>query len=255
MSTDGPPLRVSLEDGVLGLTLDRPEKRNALSAALIEGLHTALERADLDPEVRVLVLRGAGPDFCAGADLDELLASVDLEPAQNEAAALRLGTLFSRMRSLPKPVLAVVRGRALAGGAGLVTACDLAVAGAGARIGYPEIQRGFVPAMVTTLLRRAVGEKLALDLVLTGRVLTAAEAREAGLVARVVPDADLDREVSALAGALARTSPSALALTKQLFYRLDGRSLDEGITLGARVNALARQTPDFRAAIAQFLRK
>ena len=255
MSAGGPPLRVEVADGILTLTLDRPEKRNALDAALIEALHAALERADLDADVRVVVLRGAGRDFCAGADLDELLASAELEPAENEAAALRLGTLFSRMRNLPKPVLAAVQGRALAGGAGLVTACDLVVAGAGAQVGYPEIQRGFVPAMVLTLLRRAAGEKAALELVLTGRVLTAEEARETGLVARVVPDADLDRDVSALAGALARSSPSALALTKQLFYRLDGRPLDEGIALGARVNALARQTPDFRAAIAQFLRK
>ncbi|HET6577090.1 MAG TPA: enoyl-CoA hydratase-related protein [Gemmatimonadales bacterium] len=255
MSAGESPLRISLEDGVLGLTLDRPAKRNALNAALIEALHSALERADLDAEVRVVVLRGAGRDFCAGADLEELLASADLEPGQNEAAALRLGTLFTRIRSLPKPVLAAVHGRALAGGAGLVTACDLAVAGAGAQIGYPEIQRGFVPAMVMTLLRRAAGEKAALDLVLTGRVLGATEAREVGLLARVVPDAELNREVAALAGALVRSSASALALTKQLFYRLDGRPLDEGIALGARVNALARQTPDFRAAIAQFLRK
>jgi len=255
MSAGDAPLRSSLQDGVLTLTLDRPEKRNALSAALVDGLHAALERADLDAEVRVIVLRGAGRDFCAGADLEELLASVELTLGENEAAALRLGTLFSRMRSLPKPIVAVVQGRALAGGAGLVTACDLAIAGAGSQIGYPEIQRGFVPAMVMTLLRRAVGEKVALDLVLTGRVLAAAEAHAVGLVARVVPDAELDREAGAQVGALASASPSSVALTKQLFYQLDGRTLDDGVALGARVNALARQTPDFRAAIAQFLRK
>jgi methylglutaconyl-CoA hydratase len=255
VSAGEPPLRISLEDGVLGLTLDRPAKRNALNTELIEALHSALERADLDAGVRVVLLRGAGRDFCAGADLEELLASVDRSPAENEASALRLGSLFARMRSLPKPVVTAVQGRALAGGAGLVTACDLAVAGAGSQLGYPEIQRGFVPAMVTTLLRRAVGEKVALDLVLTGRVLSAAEAREAGLVARVVPDAELDRTVAELVAALARTSSSALALTKQLCYRLDGLTLEEGIALGARVNALARQTPDFREAIARFLRK
>jgi len=255
MSAGDAPLRSSLQDGVLTLTLDRPEKRNALSAALVDGLHAALERADLDAEVRVIVLRGAGRDFCAGADLEELLASLELTLGENEAAALRLGTLFSRMRSLPKPIVAVVQGRALAGGAGLVTACDLAIAGAGSQIGYPEIQRGFVPAMVMTLLRRAVGEKVALDLVLTGRVLAAAEAHAVGLVARVVPDAELDREAGAQVGALASASLSSLALTKQLFYQLDGRTLDDGVALGARVNALARQTPDFRAAIAQFLRQ
>ncbi|HET9038566.1 MAG TPA: enoyl-CoA hydratase/isomerase family protein [Gemmatimonadales bacterium] len=252
--TDGTaPLRSTLHGGVLTLTLDRPNKRNALSAALVEAMHAALERADLDAEVRVVVLRGAGKDFCAGADLEELLASADATLAENEATALRLGSLFGRMRALPKPVLAVVHGRALAGGAGLVTACDLALAGAGAQLGYPEIQRGFVPAMVMVLLRRAAGEKAALDLVLTGRLLGAEEARAAGLVSRVVPDAELDREAEALAGSLASASATALALTKQLYYQLDGRPLEEGVALGARVNALARQTPDFRAAIARFL--
>ena len=113
---------------------------------------------------------------------------------------MRLGTLFARMRALPKPVVAVVHGRALAGGAGLVTACDLVLAGAGVQIGYPEIQRGFVPAMVMTLLRRAVGEKPALDLVLTGRVLTADEAHALGLVGRVVPDEALEREADVVDG-------------------------------------------------------
>jgi methylglutaconyl-CoA hydratase len=254
VSDAGAPLRTSLADGVLTLTLDRPHKRNALSGALIEDLHAALERADLDAEVRVVVLRGAGRDFCAGADLDELLASADLTVAENEAAARRLGALFTRMRSLPKPVVALVQGRALAGGAGLVTACDLAVAARSAQLGYPEIQRGFVPAMVTTLLRRTVGEKLALDLLLTGRVLTADEARAVGLLTRVVADDEVERELADMTGALVAASPSALALTKQLFYQLDGRTLDDGLALGARVNALARRTPDFRTAIAQFLR-
>lgn len=249
------PLHLEVADGVLTLTLDRADKRNALSAALIAALHAGLDRADLDADVRVVALRGAGKDFCAGADLDELLASADLPPADNEAAALGLGTLFSRMRRLPKPVVAVVQGRALAGGAGLVTACDLAIAGEAAQLGYPEIQRGFVPAMVTTLLRRAVGEKTALDLVLTGRLLGAREAQGVGLLTRVVPDADLAREAAALLAGLAGASPTALALTKQLFYRLDGRSFDEGVALGARVNAAARQTPDFRAAIERFLKR
>jgi methylglutaconyl-CoA hydratase len=249
------PLRTELAAGLLTLTLDRPEKRNALSGPLIDALLAALERADLDAEVRVVALRGAGQDFCAGADLQELLDSADRPPAENEASALRLGAVFLAIRRLPKPVVAVVQGRALAGGAGLATACDLVLAGAGAQLGYPEIQRGFVPAMVMTMLRRAVGEKQALDLVLTGRVLSARDARAAGLVARVVPDDDLEREASAMTTALAAVSPSALALTKQLFYQLDGRSLDDGIALGARVNAVARQTPDFRAAIAQFLKR
>jgi methylglutaconyl-CoA hydratase len=239
--------------GVLTLTLNRPDKRNALSSGVIEALHQALDAADLDAEVRVLVLTGAGKDFCAGADLEELLASADASPEANEAAALRLGTLFGRMRQLLKPVVAAVRGRALAGGAGLMTACDIVLAGAGAQVGYPEVLRGFVPATVMTMLRRLVGEKVALDLVLTGRLLSATEAHAWGLVSRVVPDQDLEREGGELARALASAPASALALTKQLFYQLDGQSFDQGIALGARVNALARQTPDFRDAIGRFL--
>jgi methylglutaconyl-CoA hydratase len=246
-------LATAREGGVLTLTLNRPEKRNALSNALIEALHAALEGADLDPDVRVVLVTGAGKDFCAGADLEELLASADASSEANEAAALRLGALFGRMRALPKPVVAVVRGRALAGGAGLMTACDIVLAGEGAQVGYPEVARGFVPAMVMTMLRRLAGEKTALDLVLTGRLLRAEEARSAGLVSRVVPDDALEREAGELARSLAATPASALALTKQLFHQLDDLSFDQGIALGARVNAVARQTPDFRDAIGRFL--
>jgi methylglutaconyl-CoA hydratase len=146
-----------------------------------------------------------------------------------------------------------VQGRALAGGAGLMTACDIVLAGAGAEVGYPEVLRGFVPAMVMTLLRRLVGEKAALDLVLTGRLVSAAEAHARGLVSRVVPDQDLEREADQLSRALAAVPASALALTKELFYQLDGQSFEQGIALGARVNALARQTPDFKDAIGRFL--
>jgi methylglutaconyl-CoA hydratase len=249
------PLRVALAGGVLTLTLDRPDKRNALDTPTLDALHAALERADLDAEVRVVAIRGAGKDFCAGADLEELLASAGHTPEQNERAALHMGGLFVAIRALPKPVVAVVHGRALAGGAGLATACDLVVATASAQFGYPEIQRGFVPAMVMTLLRRLTGEKLAFDLAATGRILTATEALGAGLVSRVIPDADFDAEVAKLLAALSATSPSALALTKRQFYQLDGMPFEEGIALGAQVNALARSTPDFKRAIAAFLKK
>ncbi|MFL5402691.1 MAG: enoyl-CoA hydratase/isomerase family protein [Gemmatimonadales bacterium] len=247
------PLLAALEDGILNLTLNRPGKRNALNTEVLDLLHQELERADLDGDVRVVVLRG-GKDFCAGADLEELLASAERSLAENESSALRLGDLFIRLRELPKPLLAVVQGRALAGGAGLASACDLVVAGAGAQFGYPEIQRGFAPAMVTALLRRMVGEKVALDLVLTGRVLAAEEARAVGLVSRVVPDKELEREAQRIAAALAELSQSALGLTKRLYYQLDGMPLAEGIALGARVNAVARGTPDFREAITRFLK-
>lgn len=253
MSTDR--LVVELRGGVLALTMNRPDKRNAIDSAMIEALHQQLERAELDAEVRVVLVRGAGMDFCAGADLAELLASADQAATQNEAHALRLGEVFLRMRRLPKPVVAAVHGRALAGGCGLATACDLVLAHADATFGYPEVRRGFVPAMVIAMLRRAVGEKTAVDLVLTGRLLTATEASGLGLVSRVLPADRFDGDVEHLVAELARSSPSALALIKQQVYELDDRSFEEGIRLGARVNALARSTPDFKNAVAHFLER
>lgn len=239
--------------GILTLTLNRPEKRNALSASLIADLTSAIAEADLDAAVRVVCVRGAGKDFCAGADLAELLASGECSLEENEADAMRLGRLFLALRALPKPVVAVVQGRALAGGAGLATACDIVLAADSASVGYPEIRRGFVPAMVMTMLRRLVGERIAFDLIATGRVLSASEALELGLISRVVQEPALQNEADALLGALADSSASAMALSKQLLYEQDGLSFAEGIALGARVNAAARATPDFRTAIAAFL--
>lgn len=245
----------TLDRGVLTVTLSRPEKRNALSTVMIDGLAAAIARAELEPEVRVLVIRGAGKDFCAGADLAELLASVDHTVEGNERNALALGELFLALRRLPKPSVAVVQGRALAGGAGLATACDLVLASESATFGYPEIERGFVPAMVMTMLRRSVGEKVAFDLVGTGRLLTATEAAQYGLVSRVISEDIFSASAEAAITALASRSPTALALTKQLFTELDDRSFEEGILLGARVNAISRSTEDFKRAIAAFLAK
>lgn len=243
------------DGGILTARLNRPVARNALDRESIEGLHAAIDQADLDRDVRVLVLRGAGKDFCAGADLQELLASADRDARANEEEAMRLGAVFTRLRALPKPVMAVIQGRALAGGAGLATACDLVIAAASAQLGYPEIQRGFVPAMVMTLLRRATTEKRAFELVSTGRLLSAREACEAGLITRVVPDDQLDTVSGEVAQALASASATAMALTKQLFYDLDTLGVADGVALGARVNAVARGTPDFRKAISQFLNR
>jgi methylglutaconyl-CoA hydratase len=248
-------LLTEISQGILTLTLNRPEKRNALSTPMLRALSSELERADLDLAVRVVVIRGAGRDFCAGADLDELLASADKSPAENESAALVLGSVFIRMRQLSKPVVAVIHGRALAGGAGLLTGCDIALAPESARVGYPEIQRGFVPAMVMTMLRRAVGEKVAFDLAATGRVLTANEAAALGLLSRVFPDDQFESGVSEVVRALAAAGSSAMALTKKQFYQLDGLDFEAGIRLGARVNALSRATPEFRTAISTFLKK
>ena len=243
------------ESGVLTATLNRPDKRNAIDIEMIEALLALLERAELDAEVRVVALRGAGSDFCAGMDLGELLRSADRPIEENRRAALRFAEIFLAMRRLPKPIVAVVHGRALAGGAGLAIACDLVVATESAQFGYPEVQRGFVPAIVMALLKRSVGEKVAFDLAATGRIVTASEAAALGLVSRVYEDSDFEEQAGEVVRALAASSASALALTKQQFYQLDGLGFAEGLRLGADVNAVSRTTPDFRAALQAFLKK
>ena len=251
----GERVLVSVAGGVLTATLNRPEKRNAIDAPMIDALVAALDRADLDAAVRVVALRGAGRDFCAGMDLQELLASADHTVEQNRQAALRFAGIFLRMRALPKPIVALVHGRALAGGCGLATGCDLILAAESAQFGYPEVQRGFVPAIVMTPLRRAVGAKIAFDLAATGRVLDATEAAAVGLVSRVYEDADFEEQASDVLRALATGSASALAFTKQQFYQLEGLSFEDGIRLGADVNTVSRSTPDFRAALTAFLKE
>ncbi|HTI04257.1 MAG TPA: enoyl-CoA hydratase/isomerase family protein [Gemmatimonadales bacterium] len=248
-------VNVAVAGGVLTATLNRPDKRNAIDTAMIDDLLAALERADLDATVRVVALRGAGRDFCAGMDLNELLASADHSLDENRRAALHFAEIFVRMRRLPKIVVALVQGRALAGGCGLASACDLVLATESAQFGYPEVQRGFVPAIVMTMLRRAVGEKIAFDLAATGRLLNGTEAAAVGLASRVYEDADFEEQAGEVLRVLAEASPSALAFTKQQFYQLDGIGFEEGLRLGADVNAVSRSTPDFRAALGAFLKR
>ena len=252
---EAPRVLVERRGGIATLTLNRPEKRNALDRRAVAELKAALIACDLAADVRVVVLRGAGKDFCAGGDLAEMLASVRAPAEENERHALELGELLLALRALPKPAVAVVQGRALAGGAGLALACDLVVARADAELGFPEILRGFVPGMVLAPLRRAVGEKTAFELAATGRSLNAKEAERLGLVSRVLPARGFEAAVARLLAPLAALSPSALALLKQEFYRLDGLGFEEGVRLGARVNAVARATPDFARAVAAFLKK
>jgi len=245
----------TLQAGVFTATLNRPEKKNAIDTSMIAALLALLERAELDGEVRVVALRGAGNDFCAGMDLNELLASAEKTLDDNRAAALEFGEIFIRMRRLPKPIVALVQGRALAGGCGLATACDIVLAAESAQFGYPEVQRGFVPAIVLNMLRRAVGEKLAFDLASTGRLLTASEAAAVGLISRVYEDSDFEEQSAEVLRILTAIGPSSLALTKQEFYQLEGLSFEAGVRLGADVNAVSRTTPEFRQALSAFLKK
>ena len=246
--------RVSAEArGPIGLvTLARPEKKNALDRQTADELHAAFDRLGADATVRVVVLSAQGDDFCAGADLQalELLLADGLKAHLQDAQAL--GKVFITMRMLSKPVVGVIRGRALAGGAGLATACDMVLAHADSSFGYPEVQVGFVPAMVMTMLRRAVGEKRAFELIATGRRISAAEALHMGLVSRVIPAASFDADVDTIVQGIAASPPGALALTKRLFYGLDNLDFREGIALGAKTNVEARSTEEFREGLKRF---
>jgi len=243
------------DGAVLHVTLNRPDKRNAIDVSMVEALLEALTTAELSSEVRVVALRGAGSDFSAGADLAELLASAERSAEANAESAERMGQVFVRMRELPRPVVAVVHGRAVAGGFGLASACDIILAREDASFGYPEVQRGFVPAMVMAMLRRAVGEKVAFDLVTTGRLLTARQALDLGLISRVLPTESFETDVAHVLGELGALSPSAVALTKRQLYALDGMEFQAAIKLGAQVNAVARGMPDFREAVERFLKR
>ncbi len=243
------------EDGVRRIVLNRPERRNALNGALVAELKDALVLAEADDEVRVIALSGAGPDFCAGADLREIQDSVEEGIGASLAQAESLGELFVSLRRLGKPVVAVVHGRALAGGAGLASACDLVVAAESARFGYPEVKLGFVPAMVMAILRRSLGEKRAFELIALGDMVGAAEAERLGLVNRVYPDADFEAEADLFLSELSDRSGSAVGLSKRLLYQTDGASFDAAIEAGAQVNALARLTADCQTGIRRFLER
>ena len=248
-------VRVAIGDRVGRITLARPEKRNALDLEMARALREALVRCEQDPEVRVVLLDAEGRDFCAGADLAALEAMLGAGAPAHRRDAEALGAVFATMRALTRPVVAAVRGRALAGGAGLATACDIVVAAEDATFGYPEVRVGFVPAMVMTMLRRAVGEKRAFELVATGRLVDAREALALGLVSRVLPAAEFEAGVAEIVAGLAASPPGALRLTKRLFYALDGVPFVEGIGLGADTNVDARATEEFRAGLRRFLER
>ena len=248
-------LRYEVVGRVAWLTLNRPEKRNALNGDLVAALKEGLNRAASDSEVRLVALGGAGRDFCSGADLAELERLADLGDEENLADARALGGLFQQMRRHPNPIVGIVRGRALAGGCGLASACDLVLATDDAEFGYPEVYLGFVPALVMTILRRKMGEGRAFELVVQGDRFGAAEAPRLGLVNRVWAATEFAEEVNRYLTALTRKPASALRLTKGLLYELDGLDFDAGIDRSAEVNVEARMTEECRAGVRRFLDK
>jgi methylglutaconyl-CoA hydratase len=255
MTAGAQPLIYAAADGVAWLTLNRPEKRNALSRELIVSLREGLSRAERDDAVRVVAVAAAGKDFCAGGDLAELASLATASVPENIADVEALERLILDLRSLPKPVVAVVQGRALAGGSGLATACDLIVARDDAIFGYPEVRIGFVPAMVMAILRRNLSEKRAFELIALGATFSAAEAERWGMVNRVFSAESFDEEVQSFLRTLAERSGSAVMLGKRLLYQQDGLAFDAAVRAGAAVNALARTTEETRKGVERFLDK
>jgi methylglutaconyl-CoA hydratase len=243
-------------DGAVGrITLNRPEKRNALNDELILALKDALALAAEDELVRVVLITGAGQDFCSGADLAAFERMADDGVLDHLATARELADLFLAMRHHPKPIVAAVRGRALAGGCGLATACDIILAAESAQFGYPEVKIGFIPAMVMAILRRSVTEKRAFEMLTTGDSIGAGQAYSIGLINRVFPDEIFDSGVEAYMETLAARSSSAVKLTKNLLYHIDGMTFDAAVEAGVHANALARMTEDARRGIERFAKK
>ena len=240
---------------VVRITLNRSAKRNALDDTMVAGLIDALARATLEDGARVVLLSGAGRDFCSGMDLRQLQEGADAGVEEHLESANALAEVYRALRRHPQPVVAAVRGRALGGGCGLANACDAILAAESAQFGYPEVKIGFVPAIVMSLLRRSVGEKRAFDLLVSGEPISAIEALEIGLITWVYPDPEFETEVNNYVANLADKPPTAVSLTKKLLYEIDGMPLSAALDAGVRVNALARLTEDARRGFERFAKK
>ncbi len=246
---------VEKQNSIAAITLNRPEKRNALNDVLIDSLKNALREADRDENLRAIVIRGAGTDFCSGADLSALQKIAQSDVLENLADAENLLELLAMIRKVKIPVIAAVRGRALAGGCGLATACDLVLASKTARFGYPEVKIGFVPAMVMAILRRNLSEKRSFELITQGFEFTADEAERIGLINRVFADETFDEDVKNYLSVYEKVSRSAVVLSKKLLYQMDGMNFETALETGAEVNTIARLTKDCQQGIARFLEK
>ena len=246
---------VSKENQIATLTLNRPEKRNALNDALINLLKTSLIEADADENLRAIVIRGAGKDFCSGADLSALQKIAGSDVLENLWDAENLSELFLLIRKIKIPVIAAVQGRALAGGCGLATACDIVLAAESARFGYPEVKIGFVPAMVMAILRRNLSEKRAFELTTQGFEFSAEAAERIGLINRVFADETFETGAQNYVSVYEKVSRSAVILSKKLLYQMDGMNFQTALETGAEVNTIARLTKDCQNGIAGFFEK
>ena len=248
-------LHAHSESGILTITMNRPDKRNALNPEMMEDLTHAFIAAGDDPCCRIVLLTGAGSAFCAGLDLDHLETLRAKTPEEHRRDSERIARLLRTLYDLSKPTIAAVNGAAIAGGMGLATICDFTLAIPEAKFGYTEVQIGFVPAIVSAFLRGQVGDKRSRDLLLTGRLIKAPEAFDLGLVTRVVPEQDLMVEARRLAHSLLRNSPAAMQATKRLLSEHAHHHLDQETESAIAANAEARTTEDFKEGIRAFLEK
>ncbi|HET9802815.1 MAG TPA: enoyl-CoA hydratase-related protein [Candidatus Acidoferrum sp.] len=242
------------EGPVAKITFNRPEKRNAISAKMICDLLAALDEIEKDRS-RVVLMTGAGSAFCAGMDLEMLQAIGQQSAQENQDDSRRMARMFRRIWSFPKPMIAAVNGHALAGGCGIATLCDFTIAVPEAKFGYTEVKIGFLPAIVSVFLTRQIGDKRARDLLLTGRMVLAEEAKQLGLVTEIVPAEKLMARCAELAEQLIAASPSSLLRAKRLLTSAEAASVDADLERAVLENARIRCTPDFKEGLASFLEK
>jgi len=233
------------------VTLNRPEKRNALNPQLVGELTEAFSAAEADATCRVVLLKAEGKTFSSGLDLESLQTIAGQSFEKNLEDSRQLAQLFRRIYTLPKPVIAVVTGPAIAGGCGLATVCDITLATPEAKFGYTEVKIGFVAAIVSVFLVRMIGEKRARELLLSGCLIDASEAARIGLINEVVPSDQILARAKQFAHELAANSPQSLIATKQLFTG----DLDQALEAACRLNASARQTEDCKEGVKAFLEK
>lgn len=236
---------------VTTVTLNRPEKRNALNVPLLEQFCTAIAEAESNPEQRILVVRGAGTVFCSGLDLAEAG-----QPRFAERSAELVERALNALATSRLVTIAAVHGAAIAGGAGLMSACDFAIATRDAKFGYPEVRRGLVPALIMTFLRRQLHERDARELLLLGRLIDGEHAHRIGLLNRVVADETaLDREVECVVSSLVQAAPGALAETKKLLTELWPSSLAGDLQRAHAHHLAARNSPEAKEGVAAFVEK
>jgi len=245
-----------IKDRVAYITLNRPEKRNAFSPELVSELREAFGIAELDPGVRVIVLKANGKAFSAGADLGYLQSLQENSYEENLEDSEHLMGLYRQIYILEKPVIAQIEGHAIAGGCGLATVCDISVATPESMFGYTEVKIGFVPAIVMVFLLRKIGERNAKELLLTGKLIPAEKAVEFGLINFVVNGENIEDAINEISQGLVReTSGNSLKVTKQMIGRVQDMSLDEALNYAAEMNAQTRATKDCMHGIDSFLNK